>query len=84
MYTSDAQFGLTASHGTEMATFSIKETGNIYSNSGPPNFVCFLDATKHLRGYGTFHFFLNEEDPRIFTWYHVLRVIQSKICCQMG
>ena len=46
MYTSDAQFGFKASHGTDMAIFSFKESVKIYLNSGSPVFACFLDATK--------------------------------------
>ena len=46
MYTSDAQFGFKASHGTDMAIFPFKKSVNIYLNSGLPVFVCFLDSTK--------------------------------------
>ena len=50
MYTSDAQFSFKVSHGTDMTLFSFKESVQIYLNSGPPVFVCFVDATKILIG----------------------------------
>ena len=46
MYTSDAQFGFKASHGTDLAKFYFKESVKFYLNSGSPGFVCFLDTTK--------------------------------------
>ena len=46
MYTSDAHIGFKATHGTDMALFSFKESVKIYLNSGSPVFVYFLNATK--------------------------------------
>ena len=46
MYASDALFGFKASHGSDMAIFSFKESAKNYMNSGSPVFACFLDATK--------------------------------------
>ena len=46
MYTTDAQFGFKASHGTYIAIFSFKESVKKYLNFGSPVFVCFLDAKK--------------------------------------
>ena len=46
MYTSDGRFGFKASHDTDTAVFSFKESVKIYLSSGSQVFVCFLDVTK--------------------------------------
>jgi len=42
----DHQFGFKAKHSTDLCIFSLKETVNLYLNSGTPVFTCFLDASK--------------------------------------
>ena len=46
LWTADSQFGFKQANGTEMATFSLKQTVDFYRNQDTPVYMCFLDGKK--------------------------------------